>query len=323
MARVTALCCSALLSLSLLPGNKFFTVRQPLFSKASFAIEFRRQLFEPFLPKNLFAQCQFAFVFGTLEILPCAVDVRDHFALSRLIRDLLVGTFLALEGEEKHFEIALLGKSAWFVHHTIAIEFDQAFLHTSERIGKLSIVEHANGLVDPGQQVGHEPFVLVGHLLGIERRADHFGQAAALHAVILSLGEVVVEGDDVGNDGLVVHVFHVDIFGIEQFTDAQTLFADVEGELQIVIGILFRQGAVLWNEIRPMLVYQGTERESILPRRGEVANINIGVIGCFHLAPEQESILGRFGLSGFVLFDGDVLNLKTKDNCPYQAENEG
>jgi hypothetical protein len=55
------------------------------------------------------------------------------------------------------------------------------------------------------------------------------------------------------------------------------------------------------DEFRPVLVDDGVEGEAVAPRGREVSHVDIVVTGCFHLAPEQQGILGGPEVNGIKL----------------------
>ncbi len=58
-----------------------------------------------------------------------------------------------------------------------------------------------------------------------------------------------------------------------------------------------------------MFVDKCIKGQPISPAGGEVAHINIRIACGFHLAPQQQGILGWLGLCAICLFNGDVLDL--------------
>jgi hypothetical protein len=76
----------------------------------------------------------------------------------------------------------------------------------------------------------------------------------------------------------------------------------------------------LTNQIRSMSVNDCVERQTVAPRCREVTNIDVLVAGSFHLTPKQQSVLSGLCLFVVDLFDGDVLDLESQDDCPNQTQ---
>ena len=72
-----------------------------------------------------------------------------------------------------------------------------------------------------------------------------------------------------------------------------------------------------------MFVYDGIEGQTVSPGSGEVPDVHVVVAGRLHLAPEQESILGRSRSSSRSrFFNSDLLDLEPEDDCPDETEGQ-
>ena len=119
----------------------------------------------------------------------------------------------------------------------------------------------------------------------------------------------MVVGDDVGDDGFLIGLVDVNVFGVEQFGQTEFLLSHVEGVVEVEHGVRFRQFVVL-NQFWAVLVDDGVECQTVAPRRRKVSNVDVVVTCRLHLTPQQERILGRTRLVVVRLFDRNVLNLK-------------
>ena len=59
-------------------------------------------------PNKLFTECQLPFMFSFFKLVPCSVDVSNHFSIFWNIWLLVVGSHLTLERKEHHFEVSFL-----------------------------------------------------------------------------------------------------------------------------------------------------------------------------------------------------------------------
>ena len=53
----------------------------------------------------------------------------------------------------------------------------------------------------------------------------------------------------------------------------------------------------------------GVEGQAVSPASGEISDVDVGVAGGLHLAPEEQRVLGRLGLARVRLFNGNILDL--------------
>jgi hypothetical protein len=98
-------------------------------------------------------------------------------------------------------------------------------------------------------------------------------------------------------------------FSIEESCESKFLLGHIEGIVEVVHGVALVEFVVL-NEVGPVLVDEGIERQAIPPAGGEVAHVDIVVASRLHLAPQQQSILCRLGLTAVSLLHSNVLDLK-------------
>ena len=142
-----------------------------------------------------------------------------------------------------------------------------------------------------------------------------------MDSLLLHLGEVVIVCDNIGNDGLLIRMVNEDILGVQQFCQSQFLFSDVERIVQIVNSIGLGQFVKL-NEVGSMLVNDGIESQTISPGGREISDVNIMIASSFHLAPEQQRVLGALCLLVICLLDSDVLDLEAQNYRPDETEGE-
>ncbi len=66
---------------------------------------------------------------------------------------------------------------------------------------------------------------------------------------------------------------------------------------------------MIYHCLLPVFVNESVKGKPIPPAGGEVPDIDIGIACSLHLAPQQQGILGRLGLTTVSLLDCNVLNL--------------
>lgn len=59
------------------------------------------------------------------------------------------------------------------LYGAVGVEGLQLLLDSGQRVGQFAVVEHNDGLLDPGQQVRRQGLVLVDHLLGLDGLIQH------------------------------------------------------------------------------------------------------------------------------------------------------
>lgn len=142
-----------------------------------------------------------------------------------------------------------------------------------------------------------------------------------MNSLLLHLGEVVIVRHHIGNDGLLVRMIDKYILCIEQFRQSQLILGHIERIVEIVNGIGLAQLVELYK-IRPVLVNNGIERQTVPPGGREVPDVDVVIAGRLHLAPEQQRVLGALGLLVVGLLDRDVLDLEAQDYRPDEAESQ-
>ena len=61
----------------------------------------------------------------------------------------------------------------WFFHSSVGVEGSQLLLHALQRVGKLSVIEHLNGVTDPFQQVSGQGLVVIDHAVMLQALVHH------------------------------------------------------------------------------------------------------------------------------------------------------
>ena len=92
-------------------------------------------------------------------------------------------------------------------------------------------------------------------------------------------------------------------FGVEHSGDVKVLLSNVESQVEVVQRVVLGQLGVV-QQVRPVPVDEGAERQTITPAQVEVLHIDVLVRCGLALAPEQETLLGGHLLNGDVL-DGE------------------
>ena len=103
---------------------------------------------------------------------------------------------------------------------------------------------------------------------------------------MLHLTEVVIVGDHIGDDTLLVGMLDKHILCIQQLGQAELIFGYVKCVIQVLDCIVLGQFVKVY-EVGTVLVNDGIESQSIAPRGGEIAHIHVVIAGSFHLAPQQ------------------------------------
>ena len=276
----------------LVADDELLRVVEPLLAHRRLLVELGRQLLQVLLSHELVAQRQLALVLGLLQLHPRSIDVRYELALLGHIGALIVRAYLALDGEESHLQVALVAELGRLVVDAIVVEGGELLLHALQRVGEAALAQLANREPDPVEQVAGE--ALVGADVGVDLhgRGDHLGDAFALHLVVLELREVVIVGDHVGHDHLLVRILDVDVLGLEQARDAQAALGRLKRVVQVVGGVALLQRRVL-DELGLVLVYERVEGEAVAPRRREVAHVHVRIVGRLDLTPQEERVFGR------------------------------
>ena len=133
--------------------------------------------------------------------------------------------------------------------------------------------------------------------------------------------EEVIEGDHVGDDGLLVGLVHAHILGVQQLHQTELLLGSFKCVVEVVHCIGLGQLLVL-NQVGSVLVDDGIEGQTISPGGREVSNIDIVVASRLDLAPQQEGVLGGPGLLALLLVDGDLLDLEPQDDRPDETQSQ-
>ena len=92
-------------------------------------------------------------------------------------------------------------------------------------------------------------------------------------------------------------------FGVEHSGDVKVLLSNVESQVEVVQRVVLGQLGVV-QQVRPVPVDEGAERQTITPAQVEVLHVDVLVGGGLALAPEQQTLLGSHLLNGDVL-DGE------------------
>ena len=92
-------------------------------------------------------------------------------------------------------------------------------------------------------------------------------------------------------------------FGVEHSGDVKVLLSNVESQVEVVQRVILGQLGVV-QQVRPVPVDEGAERQTITPAQVEVLHVDVLVGSGLALAPEQETLLGSHLLNGDVL-DGE------------------
>lgn len=95
---------------------------------------------------------------------------------------------------------------------------------------------------------------------------------------------------------------------IQHARNVEVLLGHVEGRVEILEGIVLAE-LVIVNEVGPMAMDEGAERQTVLERQMEVLDVDVLVGRRFALAPEQQALLGGHLLHGDVL-DGEAQNYR-------------
>jgi hypothetical protein len=121
----------------------------------------------------------------------------------------------------------------------------------------------------------------------------------------------VIVGDNVCDDGFLIGLVDVNVFGVEQFGKTELLFSHIEGVVQVKHGVGFGQFVVL-DQFRAVFVNNGVESQTVAPRSREISNVDVLITGGFHLTPEQKGVLGRTCFVIICLLNCNVLDLVDK-----------
>ena len=105
-------------------------------------------------------------------------------------------------------EYDLLGR---FFHCSVGVECQKLLLNTLQRVGKLAVIQDLDGLPDPLEEVGGDLVVFGDELVVVDGAADDLADTLTGHGLGLHLGEVMVVGDHIGDDGLLVRMVHNNI----------------------------------------------------------------------------------------------------------------
>jgi hypothetical protein len=118
---------------------------------------------------------------------------------------------------------------------------------------------------------------------------------------------------EVGHDGTIIS--DSDISRIHETGDVELLLSNAEGELEVLKSVLLLE-AVKVDEVGAVLVDESAEGETVMPRAGEVLDVDVTVALGLLLAPVEQTLLG-----GKIL-DADILDLETKDKSPHHTKDK-
>lgn len=124
--------------------------------------------------------------------------------------------------------------------------------------------------------------------------------------------------DHVSDDRFLVRMVHENILRVQKFRQTELVLGHVERVVQVVYGVRFGQFLEL-DQIWPVFVNDGVERQPVAPRSREIPHVHVMVTGGFHLAPEKKRVLRRFRFLIIRLLDRDILYLESQDYGPNEA----
>jgi len=109
----------------------------------------------------------------------------------------------------------------------------------------------------------------------------------------------MIVGNNIGHDDLLVGCLHIHVLWLQETRDAQLAVCNGEGVVQVACGVVLIELLVV-DEVGPVLVDEGIESKAVAPAGGEVAHVDVLVVGGLDLAPEEERVLSRALLLGLV-----------------------
>jgi hypothetical protein len=168
-------------------------------------------------------------------------------------------------------------------------------------------------LADRLEQRRHPPLVRALHIPGAPHVVNKLLHAATRVLYLLHLRKGVEPVGDVGHQTALVGLRHVaHVLHVEQLGDANLLMGNVERHLHVAPVVRLVERIVV-DQVRPVDVEQGAEREPVVPAGAEVANVDLVVARRLALAPQQQPLLGRHALLV------DVVDGEAQNEGPYQA----
>lgn len=171
-------------------------------------------------------------------------------------------------------------------------------MYSRQRVIELALGQLSDCSLDPLEQCCGHCLVVLDVLVDLDGTADDLGDTLALHLVVLHLGEVVVVGNDIGHDYAIIWLVDVDVLWLQEASDSELAIGDGECIVKILDWIGLGHLGIVRHQVWSVLVDQGVEGQTISPRGGEVADVDVLVVSCLDLAPEEEGVLGGALLAG-------------------------